>query len=164
MKKRSRKKTEALADGDAKIMVPVIDEIRARLESVAGRRWRYDPAHEMAVGTTNSIEMVDRHIDLGRDFEEWIPRSQEEGGGYRLAEISKRRRERNRALGRFLENCREDIAWLLEENARLRRSIERCSGTCSEEPVELGDPVCPHERLDADGICRRCGKECRGIG
>lgn len=23
---------------------------------------------------------------------------------------------------------------------------------------------CPHDRLDEDGICRQCGKDCRGIG
>ena len=23
---------------------------------------------------------------------------------------------------------------------------------------------CPHERLTEEGICRRCGKDCRGIG
>jgi hypothetical protein len=24
--------------------------------------------------------------------------------------------------------------------------------------------LCPHERLNEDGICRRCGSDCRGIG
>ena|ERR1700683_3378328 len=24
--------------------------------------------------------------------------------------------------------------------------------------------MCPHDRLDEDGICRRCGADCRGIG
>lgn len=24
-------------------------------------------------------------------------------------------------------------------------------------------PPCQHERLDEDGICRKCGKDCRGV-
>ena len=34
-----------------------LEEIRGRLSSVAGPAWKYNPKHEMFMGTTNALEM-----------------------------------------------------------------------------------------------------------
>ncbi len=81
-------------------MTDRIVEIKDRLSRVSGHAWTYDPKHEMFIGTTNAIKMYDRTIDLGRD----------ESGC----------RERTKALGDFLENCREDIEFLLTKHPEVK--------------------------------------------
>jgi hypothetical protein len=79
-----------------------IEIIKAKLAQVEGQPpWKYNPEHEMFVGTTNMLEMYDRMIDLGR-FMNGEPDKN------KLTE----------SLGQFLEKSREDMAfllWLLEE-------------------------------------------------
>lgn len=64
---------------------------------VSRNLWKYNPKHEMFMGTAHAVETYDRTLLLGRG-------------------------EDCRALGEFLENCREDIAWLLEHSSQRNRS------------------------------------------
>lgn len=90
-----------------------ISEIRRRLAAVSGKPWNYNPKHEMFIGSTNALEMYDGVLDLGRDGKEFFPYQDETGSGYRLTEASRQRMERIKALGEFLQSCREDIEYLL---------------------------------------------------
>lgn len=96
-----------------------IEQIRQRLAGVTGKPWKYNPKHEMFIGTTNALDMYYEVLDLGRDHKEWFRYSDESGHGYRLTEASLKRMARTKALGEFLEQCREDIAYLLEVAALL---------------------------------------------
>lgn len=90
-----------------------IQEIKARLAAVEpDKPWRYTK-REMFIGTTNALEMYDRVLDLGRAASHW--ERDETGNSLRMAEESRQRMERVKALGEFLECCREDIAYLLEK-------------------------------------------------
>lgn len=102
-----------------------ITEIKERLEGVAGKPWKYNPQHEMFMGTTNALEMYEDSLNLGRDGKEYAPYEDETGKGYRLTEQSRKRMARIRALGVFLENCREDINYLLSLVAEDREAARR---------------------------------------
>jgi predicted Holliday junction resolvase-like endonuclease len=93
-----------------------ITAIRQRLAAVQdGHPWKYNPKHEMFIGTTNALEMYGGVLDLGRDGKEYVRYEDETGHGCRLTEASKRRMARIKALGEFLESCRADMEWLLRE-------------------------------------------------
>lgn len=123
-------------------------EIEARLKPVQhGKPWRYDSKYPMLLGTTNAL--VDYElgaINLGRDEKQWEFYEDETGRGSRLTAQSKKRLEYVRALGRFLESCREDMAWLLEQvrelevkGARLREALEPFS-QYAERFINCGQP------------------------
>ena len=92
-----------------------IEEIKARLGAVPhpDKPWRYNPEHEMFIGTTNALEMYDAVLDFGRVEQTWI--RNDDGKGYSLSESSRQRTAQLKALGEFFESCREDIAYLLEK-------------------------------------------------
>jgi len=97
-----------------------IDEIRRRLQAVIGdkpRPWTYEPKHEMFMGTTHAIKMYDRVIDLGRGHHEFIPvrkGEQADKHGYVLSAASQQEDAEIDALGKFMEQCREDMEFLLK--------------------------------------------------
>jgi len=79
--------------------------------------WKYAPEHEMFVGTTNAITVVGEDytcmlFDLGRNNSTYHRTAA--GKAVRTA-AALRENAGKRALGEFLEACREDIAALLEE-------------------------------------------------
>lgn len=93
-----------------------LGEIRERLRNVSDKRtWKYNPKHEMFMGTTNAVEMYDRTLDLGRGAKQWRLSEDPDVKGYVLSEQSRREILEIRNLGEFIANCREDIAWLLEQ-------------------------------------------------
>ena len=98
--------------------------IQQRLAGVAGKPWKYNPKSEMFIGTTNSLDTYYGSLDLGRDGKEYYAYKDETGSGYRLSEDSKKRIARIKAMGEFLENCREDIEFLL--------SAVQAEATCGE--------------------------------
>ena len=92
-----------------------LSAIRARLAAVEdGHSWKFDPKHEMFVGTTNAIEMYDRTIDIGRESKTWTPSTDPNVKGYTISPESVRKNVATKALGGFLERCREDMRELLE--------------------------------------------------
>jgi hypothetical protein len=112
-----------------------ISEIRARLAGVAGKLWKYNPAHKMFVGSTNALEMYHGVLDLGRSQKEWTPH--ESGNGYRLSNST----ARIKALGEFLEQCREDIAFLLARCEALESQCDDLVGDVmrqAERDIEEG--------------------------
>lgn len=95
---------------------PRIEVIRERLAGVSdGKPWRYDPAHKMFMGTTNALDMYHDSLDLGRNHKEYVAYEDETGKGHRLTPASVKRMRRIKALGLFLEQCREDIEYLLSK-------------------------------------------------
>lgn len=97
-----------------------IAEIKYRLAGVSdGHYWKFNQKHEMFVGHTNAIEMWDRNLDLGREDEVWVPYDDENSKGYKLSPQSARVNKMTKALGEFLESCRDDIQFLLAEVERL---------------------------------------------
>ena len=95
--------------------IETLKGIKKRLVGVVGKPWKYEPNHPMFVGTTNALDIYYGHIDLGRNHKEWYEHKDEHSTGYRLTEASIRQMARIKALGEFLERCREDIAVLLDE-------------------------------------------------
>jgi len=91
-------------------------EIRKRLSLVQRYPWKYEPEHEMFIGTTHAVNMYDRTVDLGRGAKEFIParEGEESKNGYVLSAKSQRELDAITALGKFLESCREDMEFLLE--------------------------------------------------
>lgn len=88
--------------------------ISARLQSVQDNHaWTFNPKHEMFMGTTNAIVMWDRNLDLGRNSQHWQQSTDPCIKGYVLAPGSIKQNALTQALGAFLENCREDIEYLL---------------------------------------------------
>ncbi len=92
---------------------PKVDEILTRVMRVAGPPWKYNPQHEMFVGTTHAIEMYSRTLDLGRAGGEFAPSKDPDIKGYVRTEQSKRNLAEVEALGLFLAHCREDIEYLI---------------------------------------------------
>jgi hypothetical protein len=97
-----------------------LTEIRERLAAVQSDPWKYEPKHEMFVGTTHALMTYHRVIDLGRGRSEY---SKEEAGRHTLTELSRRDNERIDALGTYLEHCREDTDRLLAEVTRQAEEI-----------------------------------------
>jgi hypothetical protein len=120
-----------------------IEDIKQRLAGVVGKPWKYNPKHEMFMGTINALEMYEDTIYLGRDNKEYAPYEDATGRGCRLTPASVKRLARIKALGEFLECCREDIAHLLTRvrtaEARVAELESRLAG---EQPLESeGEPV-----------------------
>jgi hypothetical protein len=97
-----------------------LNEIQRRLAKVCNGKWKFNPKHEMFIGTTNAIEMYDRTLDLGRDNKEYVAYSDDMGQGWKLTPQAKRQYETTLALGEFLESCREDMQGLLNEIVRMQ--------------------------------------------
>ena len=90
-----------------------INKISERLSKVIGKPWKYEPELEMFIGSTNALDIYYKIIDLGRNNKEYIPYENEYKKGYRLSDASAKEMERIKSLGEFLENCREDIQFLI---------------------------------------------------
>jgi hypothetical protein len=61
----------------------------------------------------------------------------------------------------------EDIAWLLSQPRSLERDHIEIMLRWSVNAIYGGlhkQCECEHEHLNEEGICRRCGADCRGIG
>lgn len=115
-----------------------IAEIKARLAGVyPDKPWKYNPTHEMFIGSTNALEMYHGILDLGRNAKEWYEYKDETGHGYRLTEASKAQMARVKALGEFLEQCREDIDYLLNRESGLATALKRIITNCRD--ADCGD-------------------------
>ena len=112
-----------------------IAELRRKVEALKAATnpspWKFNPKHEMFMGTTNALEMYEDTLDLGRDCKEWIPVDDGNTKGYRLSDGSVKRAARIKAIGEFLETCREDTTRLLDAAERLDAAVaaerERCA-------------------------------------
>lgn len=95
-------------------------DIQSRIDALNDAHpWTFNPTHEMFMGTTNALEMYDRHLDLGRDHKEWVLSKDPNVKGYILSKSSIDHIARTKALGVFLEHAREDIRFLPAEVERL---------------------------------------------
>ena len=106
-----------------------LKEIRDRLSTVSGAPWIYNPDHPMYVGTTNALDIYHDVLDLGRNNKEWAPYQDEHSKGYRLTEASVKRMARIKALGEFLQACREDMQFLLDLCAEQIKGTDRVAQT-----------------------------------
>lgn len=46
----------------------------------------------------------------------------------------------------------------------LHEALQRCGYKLTMQPASPAAQDCAHERLTEEGQCRKCGKDCRGIG
>lgn len=93
-----------------------VNQIRTRLQAVQdAHQWKFNPKHDMFMGTTNAVEMWDRNIDLGRTMKNWTPSTDPHIKGYKLSPESIRKNAMTMALGEFLEKAREDMEYLLAQ-------------------------------------------------
>lgn len=113
---------------------PKLLEIEKRLRAAQETGWwKYHPEYPMFVGTTNGLCIYELGtIDLGRTRKPCKDEDEED----------RRTRELIQGLGVFLENCREDMAWLIacvrnlvRENQDLRIALSAAGQTKDIEQV-----------------------------
>lgn len=96
----------------------MLEEIKSRLTAVINddTQWEFERSHSMFMGTTNALNMYDRHIDLGRTAQDKIPQYCEDTGKllrYKLTKSAETTNKKTEALGTFFVNAREDMRYLL---------------------------------------------------